>query len=90
MFLTNRNNLKLYRFTKKSDYLQKGNYNLLPQISNVCETVVNKQFRKFIENKISECMTGFRETHGTQYSLTIMLESGGKHWIKKKISQPYF
>ena len=27
-----------------------------------------------MENKISECITGFRKSHGTQHSLLVMLE----------------
>ena len=69
---------------KKLDYLQKGNYNLLPRISKVCEALINKQYRKFIENKISECMTGFREIRGTQYSLIIMLGKWRKALNKKE------
>ena len=69
---------------KKPNYLQKGNYILLPRISKVCEGLINKQYRKYIENKISECMTGFRETRGTQYFLIIMLGKWRKALNKKE------
>ena len=31
-----------------------------------------------MENKISKCITGFRKSHGTQHSLTAMLEKWKK------------
>ena len=64
---------------KNLDPLQKENYrpvSLLPYISKVFERVIYKQINNFMENKISKCITGFRKSHGTQHSLTIMLEVG--------------
>ena len=64
---------------KNLDPLQKENYrpvSLLPHISKVFERVIYKQINNFMENKISKCITGFRKSHGTQHSLTIMLVVG--------------
>ena len=68
---------------KKLDPFQKENYrseSLLPHISKVFERVIYKQINNFMENKISKCVTGFRESHGTQNSLIVMLEK----WKKKR------
>ena len=62
---------------KKLDPLQRENsrpVTLLPHISKVFETVIYKQINSFMENKISNCVTGFRKSHGTQHSLIVMLE----------------
>ena len=40
--------------------------------------VVYKQINNFMESKISKCVAGFRESHGTQHSLIVML----KKWKK--------
>ena len=62
---------------KKLDPLQRDNsrpVTLLPHISKVFERVIYKQINSFMENKISNCVTGFRKSHGTQHSLIVMLE----------------
>ena len=62
---------------KKLDPLQKENYrpvSLLPQILKVFEREIYKQINNFMENKISKCVTGFRKSHGKQYSLIAMLK----------------
>ena len=51
---------------------------LLPHISKVLERAIYKQINKFTENKISECITGFRKTHSTQNSLKIVQEKWRK------------
>ena len=37
-----------------------------------------------MENKISKCVTGFRKSHGTQHSLTVMLEKWKKALDKEE------
>ena len=62
---------------KKLDPLQRDNsrpVTLLPHISKVFERVIYKQINSFMENKISNCVMGFRKSHGTQHSLIVMLE----------------
>ena len=62
---------------KKFDPLQKENYRaviLLPHISKVFERLIYKQVNNFMENKISKCVMSFREFHGTQHFLIVMLE----------------
>ena len=68
---------KVITVYKKLDLLQRDNsrpVTLLPHISKVFETVIYKQINSFMENKISNCVTGFRKSHGTQHSLIVMLE----------------
>ena len=62
---------------KKLDPLKKENYRpvrLLPHVSKVFETIIYKQINTCMEDKISNYVTGFRKSHGTQHSLVIMLE----------------
>ena len=62
---------------KKLDSLEKENYkpvNLLPHTSKVFERIIYKQINTYMEDKISNYVTGFRKSHGTQHSLVIMLE----------------
>ena len=66
---------------KKLDPSQEENYrpvSLLPHISKVFERVIYKQINKFMENKLSKCVTGFRKSHGTQHSLIAMIEKWKK------------
>ena len=57
---------------------------LLPHISKVFERVIYEQIDNFRENKISECVTGFRKLHGTQHSLIVMLEKWKKALDKEE------
>ena len=62
---------------KKLDPLEKENYrpvSLLPHVSKVFERIIYKQINTYMEDKISNYITGFRKSHGTQHSLVIMLE----------------
>ena len=66
---------------KKLDPLQKENHrpvSLLLHILKAFERVIYNQVNSFMENKISKCITGFRKSHGTQHSLTVMLEKWKK------------
>ena len=51
---------------------------LLPHISKVFDRVIYKQINNFMENKISNCVTGFRKSHDTQHSLIVILEKWKK------------
>ena len=71
---------------KKLDPLQKENYrtvSLLPHISKVLERMIYKQINSFMGNKTSKCVTDFRNSHGTQYSLIVILEKWKKALDKK-------
>ena len=62
---------------KKLDSLEKENYrpvSLLPHVSKVFERTIYKEVNTYMEDKISNYVTGFRKSHGTQHSLVIMLE----------------
>ena len=62
---------------KKLDPLEKENYrpvSLLPHVSKVFERIIYKQINTYMEDKISNYVTGFRKSHGTQYSLVMLLE----------------
>ena len=57
---------------------------LLPHISKVFERLIYKQINSFMENKMSKCVTGFRKSNGTQYSLIVMLEKWEKALDKEE------
>ena len=62
---------------KKQDPLKKENYrpfSLLPHVSKVFEPILYTQINDYLQNKLSKYVTGFRKSHGTQYSLMIMLQ----------------
>ena len=62
---------------QKQDPLKKENYlpvTLLPHVSKVFERILYAQINNYMQNKISKYVAGFRKSHGTQYSLMIMLE----------------
>ena len=62
---------------KKLNLLEKENYrsvSLLPHTSKIFERITYKQINKYMEDKISNNVTGFRKSRGTQHSLVIMLE----------------
>ena len=62
---------------KKLDPLDKENHrpvSLLSHASKVFERIIHKQINTYMEDKISNYVTGFRKPHGSQHSLVIMLE----------------
>ena len=62
---------------KKLDPLQKENYrpvSLLPHVSKIFERMIHKQIMNYMTDKLAHSITGFRKSHGTQNSLTVMLE----------------
>ena len=63
---------------KKLDPLNKENYrpvSLLLHLSKVFERIIYKQINNYMEDKLTKCLTGFRESHGTQHSRMTMLEN---------------
>ena len=62
---------------KKPDLLEKENYrpaSLLPHVSKVFERIIYKQRNTYMEDKISNFVTGFRKLHKIQHSWVITLE----------------
>ena len=62
---------------KKADPLDKKNYrpiNLLSHISKVFERIIFKQIIKYIEQFLSNLLTGFCKNQNTQHCLLKMLE----------------
>ena len=62
---------------KKLESLEKEDYRpvrLLPHFSKVFERIIYKQINTYMEDKISNFVTGFQKSNGTQNSLVIMLE----------------
>ena len=53
---------------KKLDPIEKENYSLKSLKS------IHKQITSCLRDELSSCITGFRKSHGTQYSLIVMLE----------------
>ena len=62
---------------KKLGPLEKENYrpaSLLPNVSQVFERIIYKQINTYMEDKLSNYVTGFRKSLWTQHSLFVMLE----------------
>ena len=62
---------------KKQHPLRKENYRLvtlLPPVSKVSGRILQAQVNNFMENKLSNYVTGFHKSNATQYSLMIMLQ----------------
>ena len=75
---------------KKLDPLETENYipvSLLSHVSVVFDRIIYKQMNTYMEDKISNYVSGFRKSHGTQqHFLVIMLErwkqaSGKREYI---------
>ena len=63
---------------KKNDNLDKGNYRLVSvlfNLSKVFERIMCSQIDAFMQDKLSNLLTGFRKNHSTQHCLWKMLES---------------
>ena len=72
---------------KKEDPLKKENYravSLLPHLSKVFKIIIYKQINLYMENKRSKFITGFRQLHRTQFSMTTVLEKWKKSLDKKE------
>ena len=51
--------------------------------------IIYKPINIYIEDKLTKCSTGFRKSHGTQYSLLAMLEKGKEVFVKDNMSLLY-
>ena len=63
---------------KKLDPLKKENYrpvSFLPHVSKVFERIIYKQIMSYVTNLLSDYITGFRKSHGSQHCLVKMLKS---------------
>ena len=63
---------------KKLDPLKKENdrpVSLLPHVSKVFERIIYKQIMSYVTNLLSDYITGFRKSHGSQHCLVKMLEN---------------
>ena len=72
---------------KKEDPLKKENYravSLLPHLSKVFKIIIYKQINLYMENKLPKFITGFRQLHRTQFSMTTVLEKWKKSLDKKE------
>ena len=57
----------------------------MPHASKVIERIIYKQINIYMQEKLSKHITGFRKSHGTQYSLIAMLEKYLCREIKRKM-----
>ena len=62
---------------KKDGKMDKKNYrpiSLLPPLSKIFERLLSEQMNKFLKNKLSPLLCGFRKGYSTQYALLRLLE----------------
>ena len=70
---------------KKNDDLDKENYrpvSVLFNVSKVFERIIYSQIDAFMQDKLSNLLTGFRENHSTQHCLMYMFENWKNMLIK--------
>ena len=70
---------------KKGDMTNKENYRPISTLSNlskVFERLIYNQIEKFMENKLSTLLTGFRKNHSTQHALLRTIETWKTHLNK--------
>ena len=63
---------------KKRDPTSKADYcpvSTLPKFSKIFEKLIYLQINKYMQNKFSIYLTGFRKNHGTQHALLKMTET---------------
>ena len=63
---------------KKNNDLEKENYrpvSVLFNVSKVFERIIYSQIDAFMQDKLSNLLTGFRKNHSTQHCLMYMLEN---------------
>ena len=66
---------------KKKDDLDKENYRpviILSHVSKFFERIMYEQIEDFMEDKLSNLLTGFRKNHSSQHCLICMLEKRKK------------
>ena len=62
---------------KKSSRTDKGNYrpiSVLPSVSKIFEKLLHDQLSKYMEDKLSPLLCGFRKKYSTQHTLLHMTE----------------
>ena len=65
----------------KGGSLMKENYrpiSILPTISKLFERIIARQINKFVSNKLSSLLCGFRKRYSTQYALLRLIEKWRK------------
>ena len=70
---------------KKGDITDKENYQPISTLSNlskVFERLLYNQIEKYMENKLSKLLTGFRKNHSTQHALLKTMEMWKEHLNK--------
>ena len=74
---------------KKDDRTKKDNYrpvSILPSVSKIFEKNMYEDINKFMDDKLSPYLCGFRKGYNTQYCLLIMPEKWKKASIIKKVA----
>ena len=69
--------VKVSRIFKSNDKLDKEHYmcaSILSHVSKVFEMIMYMQIDTFMRNKLSKVLTGFSQSHNTQYCFMSMLE----------------
>ena len=83
------NTMKMAEITpshKKADRTKKDNYrpvSILPSVSKIFEKNMYEDINKFMNDKLSPYLCGFRKCYNTQYCLMVMLEKWKKALDKK-------
>ena len=75
---------------KKLDLLKKENYKpvcLLPHVSKAFKRILYKQIMSYMNDLLSNYITGFRKLHGSRHCLLKMLEKwkNWSWWISQKL-----
>ena len=77
---------------KKDDRTKKDNYrpvSILPSVSKIFEKNMYEDINKFMNDKLSPYLCGFRKGYDTQYCLMIMPEKWKKASIIKTLLEHY-
>ena len=77
---------------KKDDRTKKDNYrpvSILPSVSKILEKNMYEDINKFMNDKLSPYLCGFRKGYNTQYCLMIMLEKWKRVLDKNKLLKHY-
>ena len=77
---------------KKKDDLDKENHrsvSVLFHVQNIFDRIMYQQIEDFMEDKLSNLLTGLRTNHSTQHCLIRMLERWKNIWIKEVIYVQY-
>ena len=80
------NTMKMAEITKKDNYRP---VSILPSVSKIFEKSMYEDINKFMNDKLSPYLCGFRKGYNTQYCLMFMLEKWKKALDKKKLLLHY-